>query len=79
MYFLWQMVQENCGEETTNSRKPLRDGSESLGGDSHDVKDETAARKDFWSMQGDVVYRHHIEPRVQFFVPTETTFPIPLK
>ena len=42
-------------------------------------EDETEARKDFQSIQGDVVYRHHIEPRVQLHVPTETTFAFPLK
>ena len=26
LYFLWQMVQQNCKEETTNSKNPLRDG-----------------------------------------------------
>ena len=36
-------------------------------------------RKNFWSLQGDFVYRHHIEPRVQFYVPKEESFPIPLK
>ena len=36
-------------------------------------------RVDFWSMQGDFIYRHHNEPRVQLFVPKEETFPILLK
>ena len=37
--------------------------------------------KDFWSIQGDFTYRHHIEPRVQLNVPKEETFetfPFPL-
>ena len=42
-------------------------------------KDEPEARKDFWSIQGDFVCRHHIEPRVQLYVPKEETFPIPMK
>ena len=37
------------------------------------------ALKDFWSIQGDLIYRHHIEPRVQLYVPKEETVPIPLK
>ena len=62
--------------------------SEGLSGDSlgaaeesqpTEQQDETAVLKDFWSLQGDFVYRHHIEPRVQLCVPTETTFTIPLK
>ena len=33
----------------------------------------------FWSIQSDIIYRHHNEPRVQLHVPREETFPIPLK
>ena len=39
----------------------------------------TEARADFWSIQGDFINRHHIEPRVQLFVPKGETFLIPLK
>ena len=61
---------------------------EHLSGESHDAreefqpeetKDDAEARKDFWSIQGDFIYRHHIEPRVQLYVPREESFPIPLK
>ena len=41
--------------------------------------DDAEARGDFWSIRGDVIYRHHTEPRVQLHVPKEETFPIPLK
>ena len=41
--------------------------------------DDAEARADFWSIQGDFIYRHHNEPRVQLYVPTEETFPIPLE
>ena len=34
---------------------------------------------DFWSIQGDFIYRHHNESRVQHYVPKEETYPIPLK
>ena len=30
-------------------------------------------------MEGDFISRHHVEPRVQLYVPEEDTFPIPLK
>ena len=46
---------------------------------SAETTDDAEARKDFWSIQGDVIYRHQIEPRVQFFVPREESCPIPLK
>ena len=42
-------------------------------------KDDAEARTDFWSIQGDFIYRHHNEPRVQLHVPKEETFSIPLK
>ena len=41
--------------------------------------DDAEARADFWSIQGDFIYRHHNEPRVQLHVPKEETFTIPLK
>ena len=42
-------------------------------------KDDVEARRDLWSIQGDSIYRHHIELRVQLCVPKEEeTFPIPL-
>ena len=42
-------------------------------------QDYAEARRDFWSIQGDVIHRHHHEPRVQLYVPKEETFPIPHK
>ena len=42
-------------------------------------KDDAEARADFWSIQGDFIYRHHNEPRFQLYVSKEETFPIPLK
>ena len=29
-----------------------------------ETKDDAEARKDFWSIQGDLICRHHVEPRV---------------
>ena len=34
---------------------------------------------DFWSMSGNFTYRHHVEPRVKLYSPTEESFFIPLK
>ena len=42
-------------------------------------KDTAEAPRDHWSIHGDFIHRHHNEPRVQFYVPKEETFPIPLK
>ena len=41
--------------------------------------DDAEARADFWSIQGDFIYRHHNESRDQLYVPKEETFSIPLK
>ena len=37
------------------------------------------AMNDFWSMSGNFIYRHHVEPRVALYSPREESFPIPLK
>ena len=42
-------------------------------------RNNTKGRKDFWSIQGDFINRHHNELRVQLNVPKEETFTIPLK
>ena len=34
---------------------------------------------DFWSMSGNFIHRHHVEPRVKLYSPREESFPIPLK
>ena len=34
---------------------------------------------DFWSMSGNFMYRHHVEPRVKLYSPREESFPIHLK
>ena len=38
-----------------------------------ETKDDAEAQKDFWSIQGDFIYRHHKEPRVQPYVSKEET------
>ena len=37
------------------------------------------AKSDFWSISGDFVYRHHVEPLVKLYMPKEESFPIPVK
>ena len=41
--------------------------------------DAGEAINDFWSMSGNFIYRHHVEPRVKLCTPREESFPIPLK
>ena len=57
------------GESDGSSSIPLRDSSWYDG----------EARNDFWSISGDSIYRHHVEPRVKLYVLREESFLIPLK
>ena len=41
--------------------------------------DAGEARNDFWSMSGNFIYHHHVEPRVKLYSPREESIPIPLK
>ena len=33
----------------------------------------------FWSLSGNFIFRHHVEPRLKLYSPREESFPIPLK
>ena len=37
------------------------------------------AMNDFWSMSGNFIYRHHVEPRVKLYSPRDESFHFPLK
>ena len=81
------MEHQNCQEETTNSQNPLQCGNKTsrredfsgeLQGESGESRptrttDDAEARADFWSIQGDFIYRHHNEPRVQLSRTTHTS------
>ena len=41
--------------------------------------DDAEAQNDFWSITGDFICRHHVEPRAKLYMPREESFPIPLK
>ena len=67
---------QNCQEDTTNSQNhseagttsgelSRRTGRVSIESQPTESKDDTEARKDFWSFQGDFINRHHNEPLVQ--------------
>ena len=43
------------------------------------LPDAREAINDFWSMSGNFIYRHHVEPSVKLYSPREESFPIPLK
>ena len=41
--------------------------------------DAGEAINDFWSISGNFMCRHHVEPRVKLYSPREESFPVPLK
>ena len=43
------------------------------------TRDNAEAKNDYWSIAGDFIYRHHVEPRAKLYVPKEESFPVPLK
>ena len=43
------------------------------------LPDVGEAINDFWSMSGNFIYRHHIEPKVKLYSPRDESFPMPLK
>ena len=43
------------------------------------LPDAGEARNDFWSISGNFIYRHHVEPRVKLYLPREESFPTPPK
>ena len=52
------------------SPTPLQDDS---------TRDDAEAKNDLWSITGDFIYRHHVEPNVKLYVVREESFPVPLK
>ena len=45
----------------------------------HSLPDAGEAINDFWTMSGNFIFRHHVEPRVKLYSPREESFPIPVK
>ena len=65
----WEAQGNLQGESDGSSSTPLQDSSWYDG----------EARNDFWSISGNFIYRHHVEPRVKLYVPKEESFAIPLR
>ena len=62
-----------------NQRDFLGESEGSLPPPHDSFPDAGEAINDFWSMSGNFIYRHHVEPRVKLYSPREESFPIPLK
>ena len=43
------------------------------------IPDAGEATNDFWSMSGNLLFRHHVEPRVKLYSQREESFTVPLK
>ena len=78
----------DCEFQEPNLRRESTVWRENLSRESHgdweefqpeETKDDAGIHKDFWSIQGDFIYRHKVEPRAQLYVPKEESFLIPLK
>ena len=54
-------------EEAKDLRDDLR-GEWDVSQPMDTMMDDREARNEFWSMEGNYVYRHHVEPRVQLYV-----------
>ena len=57
----------------------LGDSEGSLPPPQDSLPDAGEAINDFWSMSGNFIYRHHVEPRVKLYSPREESFSISLK
>ena len=73
-------------ESTPRQDQPLGSGDlkeelqkNSDGSQPAETKDDAEARIDFWSIEGDFIYRDPGELRVHLHVPKEENFPRPLK
>ena len=71
--FIW----ENPDREQDNLRGDA-DGSSSISRQDSSWYDGEE-RSDFLSISRDFIYRLHVEHRVKLYVPTEESFPVPLK
>ena len=43
------------------------------------TRDDEEAKSDFRTIKGELIYRHHVVPRVKLYVPKEAIFLIPMK
>ena len=80
-------VKLSGGDQVLRTSTLIRDSPDRGGeqghlllGESQDSSpDDGEARNDSWSISGNYIYRHHVEPRVKLYVPREESFPIPLR
>ena len=69
-WFHEEIVQQHTIQQGFHHAHPLQDDT---------TLDDAEAKNHFWSVTGDVIYPHHVEPRVKLYVPREESFPIRMK
>ena len=74
----WSTLVRDSPERGKEREDPLgeSDGASPL---PDSLPDDGEARNDFWSISGNDIYSHHVEPRAKLYSPREGSFPIPLK
>ena len=65
-------------EKKKSKRHFLEEWEGSLPSSHDSYPDVDEVINDFWSMSGNVIYRHHVEPRVKLYSSREESFPIPV-
>ena len=77
-----EKVKLSGGDQRTSTsiREAKNVRGESYGSEPFDsLSDDGEARDDFWSISGNYIFRHHVEPRVKLYVPKEESLPTPLR
>ena len=71
---------ENIHFDNGEGHVDFLEGSEgSLPPRQDSLPDAGEAINDLWSMSGNFIYRHHVEPRVKLYSPREASSPVPVK
>ena len=74
-------VELSGGDQVIRKSNLIRDlrGESDGSHPSDETRDDAEARNDFWSIEGNFIYRHPGEPRVKIFLLKEELFPLPLR
>ena len=70
--------QPERGEEHKDDLQGESDGTQLI--DTIDTMEtDSEAQNEFWSIEGNYIYRHRVEPRVLLYVPQEEPLTLPLR
>ena len=77
IHLTWERRERGEEQEMRQGKSDELDSPTHLQEDS--TRNDEVAESDFWSITGDFIYRHHVEPRVKLYVLKEETLLIPMK